>query len=607
LQKVILKEKDLKFYLELIKKAGKVSLDTETTGSDPVTAKLVGMSLSLEPEKGIYIPLRHNYSKCPKQMPIEKFCAAVRPVLESVKVAGHNIQYDYIILKQEGIILKNIADDTKILAYLIAPNEHNSRLTFLADLYLGKVKKTFKELVGTGRKVVTIDTMPIEEVAPYAIADAKLVTELIPILHKKLDSLGMIWLYENIEIPLISILGDMQLTGIKIDCKILKAISHYLECSIEKISIEILKFLHKKKDEFNINSPKQLAQALFNDLALEPIKRTKGGALATDIDVLEALKNKHPVIPLLIDYRHLSKIKNTYTDTLPELINPATGRLHTSFSQTTAATGRLASSDPNLQNIPVKDKLGKDIRRAFIPNKGCVFLVADYSQIELRLLAHLSNDPVMIDIYKHGGDIHKETADAVFPNIKDREKARYDAKPINFSINYGISIRSLAQELGVNESKAKEFIWKYFNKYKGVKEYMCDIVKETRELGYSATILGRKRPIPELDSSRKAIYFFGKRIALNNPVQGSAADIIKIAMIQIAEALKEKRIKTKMLLQVHDELIFEVPKNEIKQAKKVIKLNMEHLNRYKAFLKCPLKVSMVADIGVGKNWADAKE
>lgn len=601
LSRTITKLYELRNYIKHIKRAKFVSVDTETTGLDTINSRIVGIALSIEAWEGVYIPIRHENLK---QLPVKTVLTMLKPILEDPTIikAAHNLKFDYQMFLNDRITLKGALYDTQIMAYLVAPNEHQSGLGYVSEYYLGHSKDPIKTIIGSGKKMIPVEQVDIDIVAPYAANDAALVSELVPILKEKLIVLSMMSLYMKIELPLIFILADMERVGITVDSSQLKELSQTCEHEINSLSKQI--YTAAEGRPFLISSPKQLSKLLFNDLKLIPPKKTKTGLCSTDSDVLEELKDKHPIISLLIKYRHLSKIKSTYLDTLPEIVNKRTGRVHTSLHQTVAATGRLASSKPNLQNIPIRDELGKSIRRAFIAKKGHVLLVADYSQIELRILAHLSGDQTMINTFKSGGDIHKDVADSVFAKLKDRQDARFKAKIVNFSINYGTSVKSLARELGTSTKEAQIFLQRYFWKYPRIRDYQHEIVMETETQSYSITIMGRKRPVPELQNEKPAIRHFGERVALNNPIQGSAADVVKIAMIQTTWALKKAKLKTELLLQVHDELIFEVPQNEVDRAKEIIKACMEDTS---AYLKNKLTVPIPVNIGIGQNWTDAKE
>lgn len=599
--KVIYTLTDLRIYIKKIQQKKYVSFDTETNGLDPFTSKIVGISLSIDPGEGVYIPIRHK--NLLRQLPRHKVFKELKPMFEDPEIikAAHNMKFDYQMLKQEGIKLTGGFYDTQVMAYLIAPNEHHNGLNEVAEFYLGHGKDSVKELIGKGKNQTTMDKVAIDLVAPYAVNDAALVSELVPKLLPELDRLGMLDLYVKIELPLIFVLADMELAGIKINVKQLEKMSKELEKEIQ----EVTKMIHTDAGgPFLISSPKQLGKVLFEKLQLRSERKTKTGQPSTDNDTLEELKSQHWIVPLIIKYRHLSKLKSTYVDALPTMVSSVTGRVHTNLWQTVTATGRLSSSEPNLQNIPIRDKQGQEIRRAFIAEPGHVLLVADYSQIELRILAHLSGDQAMIHVFNNGGDIHAETAEAVFKGTKDPKEARFRAKIINFSINYGTSIKSLAKELGTTDFQAKQFMERYFWKYSRVREYQEEIVLETEAQGYSVTLLGRKRPVPEFQSEKKAIRAFARRVAMNNPIQGSAADVVKIAMLQTVWALKKAKLKARLLLQVHDELIFEVPKDEVERVKPIIRACMEDLS---GFLKRKLSIPIPVNIGVGDNWIEAKE
>jgi len=596
----ILNRQDFVQLLLRLKQIPGFALDTETTSIYPTRARLVGLSFCLKPGEAFYVPLRHNYPLAPEQLPIDYVLAEIKPILEdkNIKKIGQNIKYDYIVLKREGIKLQGISYDTMILSYLLEPNWGKHSLDKLAAYYFQEAKIPFESLVGRGKNQTTIDQAPIEKVTEYACQDAHLALRLSEVLWPEIEKREMARLYEEIELPLIEVLAEMEIRGIKVDTGLLRSLSSELETQLRQLEKKIYEM---SGQEFNINSPQQLSQVLFYKLNLPPSKKTRiTRGLSTATDILEELAPLHPLAGAVLEYRQLAKIKSTYTDSLIELVNPETGRVHTSYNQATAATGRLSSSDPNLQNIPARGEMGKKIRSAFIPEAGHLLLSADYAQIELRLLAHLSGDPLLCETFLSDRDIHTETAQRVFGPAAALfpEEMRQRAKIINFSIIYGTSAFSLAKELETSTTEAQKFIDLYFQEHQKVKEYLDKAVELAQQKGYAQTIFGRKRPIPELKSQDKNIFQAGRRMALNTPIQGSAADIIKLAMVNIYRAIKKQNLKSHMILQVHDELVFEVPEDEKEIMENLVKNSMENV--------CRLTIPLRVHLGWGKNWAEVK-
>ncbi|MEW6456536.1 MAG: DNA polymerase I [Acidobacteriota bacterium] len=596
--KTIFDEKELLELINEIKKRKYLSLDVETDSQFPVAANLVGISITLDPDKAFYIPIGHMYSDCPAQLEKQKVVNLLKPIFEKedIKKIGQNIKYDYIVLKNNGIDMKGIDLDTMILSYLLNPNKRNHNLDELSMNYLNYKPISFNEIAGTGEKEKTLDKIEIEKVSFYSCEDADIALQLSKILFEKIREKSLEALYYEIELPLMEVLAHMELAGVKIDLEILKKLSKELEAEIEKIQEEIFS---KSGTEFNINSPKQMAEVLFDKLNLPVQKRTKKiRNFSTDVEVLKELSLLHPVPALILEYRTLSKIKSSYVDAIPKLLNRKTGKIHASYNQTVTATGRLSSSDPNLQNIPIRTDLGKRLRASFIPEPGSKFVSADYSQIELRVLAHLSRDQALIESFIKGEDIHERTAREVFGENSplSKQEQRRKAKIINFSIIYGTSAFSLAKELEVSTKDAQNFIEKYFEKYKKVNEYIEKMVKEAYERGYTTTMLGRIREVPELKNPNKIIQQAGERIAINTPIQGSAADLMKKAMVDVFREIEKNNLKSKIIIQIHDELILEAPENEIDEIKSILKEKMEKVY--------PLEVPLIVDLKVGKNWAE---
>ncbi|HPC43018.1 MAG TPA: DNA polymerase I [Spirochaetota bacterium] len=595
--RIIRTEAELEEMIGLIRKAGEVSLDTETTSLSPVEAELVGMSFSIKEGEGWYLPLLSRGMFSEEYLDPDLSLSRLKPLLTDPKVKkiGQNIKYDLLVLANYGIELAGVAFDTMVASYLLSPNDRRHNMDDLAEKYLNYRTITFKELVGTGKSAIPVEEVPLDKISEYAIEDADITYRLYNIFKRKIDDEDLLKLFDEIEMPLVPVLADMERAGVKIDIAYFK--------KLEVKNRELLKQVEEKiyadaGQTFNINSTRELSHVLFDTLGLKPQRKTKTG-LSTDIRVLESLQGSHPIIDNLISYRSLSKLKNTYIDALPKLVSPKTGRIHTSYNQTVVATGRLSSSDPNLQNIPVRDEMGKGIRRGFVPEKGCLLLSADYSQIELRVAAHLSGDANMIRAFNDGIDIHAMTASSVFgvPIDGVTPDMRRQAKVINFATIYGVSPFGLSQQAEIGVKEAAEFIRIYFETYPGFKKFIDETIEFARANGYVKTLLGRKRGIDEIDSDTSFRREGAERVAINTPIQGTSADMIKIAMISISDDIKRNKMKTRMIMQVHDELVFEVPEDEMDAAKKLVVDRMEHA----LDLAVPVKV----DVGVGKNWEEA--
>jgi len=597
--KIIHNEDELQQLIPLIKASGRLAVDTETDSPYPTRARLVGISLAWEPRQAYYLPLGHDYLGAPSQIPPGRAAAILEEVLSDprIKKIGQNIKYDLIVLHRAGIQLKGVDKDTMILSYLLEPNWGKHSLDKLAAHYLNKATISYQEIAGKGKQAKTMNQIAVERVAPYACQDADLALQLAEILWPKVEAAGLSSLYQDIELPLIEVLADMEMWGVRVDARQLAEISAEIQEAMERLEKKIYSLCGVT---FNLNSPQQLSRVLFEVMGLPPSRKTKvTRGYSTGIAVLEELAKKYPIARDILEYRQLAKMKNSYADALPKLINPHTGRIHTSYNQTVAATGRLSSSDPNLQNIPARGEWGQRFRKAFIPEPGHLFLSADYSQIELRVLAHLSRDPGLIKVFQDERDIHTETANRVFAaNLLDKTEQRRRAKIINFSIIYGASAFSLARELGTTPGEAQKFIDLYFQQYPAVKHFLQASVKQAEENGFVQTLFGRKRPVPELKHKNPQIRQAGERIALNTPIQGTAADLIKKAMISLWREIKERRLKSKMILQVHDELVFEVPDSEVEIMEKLVREKMENVY--------PLVVPLKVHLAWGINWAEAK-
>ena len=568
--------------------------DTETTGTDAISAQIVGLSIALKEHEAWYVAMPKE--KEGKQRMLEIF----RPVFENpatLKI-GQNIKYDMLILGNYGIRVEGPLFDTMIAHYLIQPELHHN-MDYLAEIYLGYKTVHIEELIGEkGRGQKNMADLSPSAVYEYACEDADITLQLKTILEKELEKDGTTPLFRDVEMPLVSVLAYMERNGAMIDPDALAETSRHFTERMEALEKQI--YQEAGGTPFNILSPKQVGDILFDRMKIvDKPKKTKTGQYVTSEDVLESLRAEHKIVDLILQYRGLKKLLGTYVDALPQLVNPATGKIHTSYNQTVTATGRLSSSNPNLQNIPVRDEDGKEVRKAFIPEPGCKFFSADYSQIELRIMAHLSQDQNMIEDFKLGHDIHAATAAKVFhKKIDDVTKSeRSKAKTANFGIIYGISAFGLAQRMGVSRTEAKELIENYFKTYSGIKNYMDRSIEEARAKGYIETILKRKRYLPDINSHNATVRGFAERNAINAPIQGSAADIIKIAMIAIYRRFREENIKSTMILQVHDELNFNVVPGEEEKVQNIVIEEMQ-----KAW---PMSVPLIADCGWGDNWLQA--
>ena len=596
-------------------KAGVIAVDTETTSLDAVAANLVGVSLSLEPGRACYVPLAHRRPKAqgaldldgrggaasdetPRQIPLEDAIKALKPMLEDPAVLkiGQNIKYDMQVLAGHGIAVAPV-DDTMLLSFVLDGGLHGHGMDELAELHLDYKTIKFEDVTGSGKAQVTFDRVALDKARDYAAEDADVTLRLHRVLKPRLLSDRMVTVYETLERPLIQVLQRMERTGIRVDGKELKRLSDDFTQRIADLEGGI----HKLAGfEFNIGSPKQLGEVLFDKMGLPGGRKGKTGAYGTGADVLEALVDHGHELPArVLDWRQLSKLKSTYTDALIQQINPETGRVHTSYHQAGASTGRLASSDPNLQNIPIRTEEGRKIRRAFVPEKGMKLLSADYSQIELRLLAHVADIETLKEAFRHGLDIHAMTASQVFgvPIEGMDPMVRRKAKAINFGIIYGISPFGLARQLGIGNSEAAEYIDAYFEKYPGIKDYMERTKAEAKKQGFVTTLYGRKCHSRGINEKNPNMRGLAERAAINAPIQGGAADIIKRAMIRVPDALKDSGLNARMLLQVHDELVFEVPEKEVKKTAEVVSKTMS--------AAAHLSVPLVVDTGVGDNWDEA--
>lgn len=568
-------------------------LDTETTSTSPIEAELVGMSFSVEEKQAFYVPVPENQEEAQKIVNIFK------PVFEneSIMKIGQNLKYDLMVLRKYGVTLKGEMFDTMIAHYLIQPElRHN--MDYMAEIYLNYKTIHIDELIGPkGKNQKSMRSLPPSQVYEYACEDADITLRLKNKLEPELEKYGATKLFREIEMPLMPVLAEIEMTGVRIDTASLKETSAILT----KRMLEIEERIYELADEhFNIASPKQVGDILFGKMKIiEKPKKTKTGQYVTSEEVLQTLKGKHQIVADILAHRGLKKLLGTYIDALPKLINEHTGHIHTSFNQTVTATGRLSSSDPNLQNIPVRGEDGKEIRKAFIPEDGCLFFSADYSQIELRVMAHLSGDENMIEAFRSGHDIHAATAAKIYKRAIDEVERdqRTKAKRANFGIIYGITVFGLAERLEISRDEAKQLIEGYFESFPKVKEYMEKAKEEARQNGYVTTLFGRRRYLADINSANATVRGFAERNAINAPIQGTAADIIKVAMIRIHNRFKAENIRSKMILQVHDELNFSVYPEEREQVERIVMEEME-----KAF---QMQVPLVADSGWGANWLEA--
>lgn len=592
--KTVSTEEEFEKFLSELKKALYFSFDTETTSEDPMRAELVGMSFSWGTYEAFYLPVSSEHHKA-DGLPVKKVIAALKPVLENPKQKkiGQNFKYDWIVMKRAGIDIQGIAFDTMIASYLINPIKLNHNLDDITLELLNVRKITTASLIGSGKNQKRMDDVELAQISEYACEDADCVYRLNPILDARLKEHKLSELFDDVEMPLSLVLGKMEMNGVCLDTKFLKQLSDQTGKTLEKLTQKIYK---EAGEEFNVNSPKQLADILFVKMKIPAVKKTKTG-FSTDVSVLEKLSPNYELPKLLLEYREKAKLKSTYLDALPEMINPETNLVHTSYHQTVTATGRLSSSDPNLQNIPIRTEEGRLIRKAFVP-RGAKrkLLSADYSQIELRILAHLTGDKNLTAAFKEDRDIHKFTATLLY-GVKEGDvtrEMRHMAKTINFSVIYGKTAFGLSQELGISVSEADGFIKSYFERYQAVKDYLESQKELARKQGFLTTILGRRSYFPDINSKNVPVRQFAERAAVNAPIQGSAADLVKIAMIKIQNQLEEKELKSLMIMQVHDELVFDVPDEETKALPKLVKENME--NAYK------MRVPLVADIFLGDSW-----
>lgn len=583
-------------WLKKVKEKSYLCVDTETNSLDPMQAKIVGISMAVTPGEAAYIPLAHDYPGTAKQLSLDHTLSLLKPILEDeqIKKIGQNIKYDSHVFLNHGIHLKGIQHDTMLQSYVTESHQSHG-MDNLSLRHLGHTCVSYEEVAGKGVNQLKFNEVDIDIASNYSSEDADITLQLNQFFNPAIDNeTSLKFIYEKIEMPTLEVLLKIERNGVLIDDKKLNAQSHEIGKKILLLEEEAYQLAGQP---FNLASPKQLQDILFNKLGIKPLKKTPSGAPSTDEDVLQELALDYPLPKLLLEHRSLSKLKSTYTDKLPKMINPSTGRIHTSYNQAVAITGRLASSDPNLQNIPIRTLEGRKIREAFIANQGSAILSADYSQIELRIMAHLSQDKRLLDAFKNNEDIHKSTAAEIFNcdlNAVSQEQRRY-AKVINFGLIYGMSVFGLSKSLGIERSAASNYIETYFARYPGVKRYMEDAKLFAKDKGYVETFFGRRLWIPEINGSNGIRRAAAERAAINAPMQGTAADLIKLAMIAVDQWLTSRKdLKTKMIMQVHDELVFEVPNNEIEILQKELPILMEGVAK--------LDIPLIVDIGVGLNW-----
>ncbi len=633
---VVQSVEDIRRLVERVRARGRMAFDTETvlepgvpSTVDPLRSKLVGLTIGIAPGEVYYLPFRHRRRMSDQgalelaqegvgsdtaareqitasepslqnlAAPSDAQLEPVRALLADERIAkiAQNAKYDMLVLEREGLSVKGLVFDTMVASYVLDPGRRSHGLDMLALEFLGYQMTSYEEVCGKGKNAIGFDEVPIAMASQYSCEDADLTLRLSEIFGGQMEQLGLTKLFRDVEMPLVPVLAGMEATGIRIDLPVFDHLRTRL--SQERVRVE-QEIYAAAGETFNINSNPQLRQVLFEKLKLPVLKKTSSGP-STDASVLERLAEEgHELPTLIMEYRELTKLQNTYIEALPTLVNPHTGRLHTSFNQTVAATGRLSSSDPNLQNIPIRTELGREIRRAFIPRRDWTMLSADYSQIELRLLAHLSGDPAFVETFQRGGDIHRQTAALIFGVTPEEVTAdmRARAKTINFATIYGQGAHSLSQQLRIPHDEAKTFIDQYFTRFTGVRAYLDGTIEAARTKGYAETLFGRRRYIPELRDKNFNIRAFGERTAQNTPIQGSAADLIKVAMIQIAARLRRDGLRSAMLLQVHDELVFEAPVEELDSLERLVREEMEGA--------AALRVPLLVEIGRGKNWLESK-
>jgi DNA polymerase-1 len=595
----ILTQAALDKWLKKLKQADLFAFDTETTSLDYMQAEIVGVSFAVEPGKAAYVPLAHDYIDAPKQLPRDKVLKQLQPILEDKKtrIIGQHIKYDMNVLSRYGIHIKQVAYDTMLESYVLNSTATRHDMDSLALKYLGYKTVHFEDIAGKGAKQLTFNQVDLQQAAPYAAEDADITLRLHNQLWQQLSQQEKPrQVFEDIERPLIPVLSEIECNGVLVDVAMLAKQSSELEKKMQQIQQQTY---IEAGEEFNLGSPKQLQAILFEKLKLPVIKKTPKGQPSTAEDVLQELADDYPIPRMILEYRSMHKLKNTYTDRLPEQVDPDTGRVHTSYHQAVAATGRLSSSNPNLQNIPIRSAEGRRIRQAFVAPRGYQIVAADYSQIELRIMAHLSEDPGLTKAFAEGEDVHRATAAEVFGVALDQvtNDQRRSAKAINFGLIYGMSAFGLARQLGVERRIAQEYVDLYFERYQGVKTYMDETRERAREQGYVETVFGRRLYLPDIKSRNAQVRQYAERTAINAPMQGTAADIIKRAMIKVYQWMHANKADMKMIMQVHDELVFEIKTAQVDKLLKEIESCMCNA--------AELSVPLVVDSGRGKNWDEA--
>ena len=599
----ILSGKDLDALIKRLKKSDGFAIDLETTNKEPMWAEIVGFALSSKAEEGYYVPVMHDYAGAPKQLSLQNVLDKLGPLLTDPKLPkyGQNIKYDMIVLDRAGVRMEGVTFDTMLASYVLNPARRGYGMDELSREHLNYPTLSYKDVAGTGANEKTFNQVEIEAATRYSAEDADVTYALTKILSSKLDESGIRSIFDELEVPLIPVLADMEEAGVLLDLDLMTDLGKSLETQLE---VGLQRIHEAAGREFNPNSPIQLREILFDELQLHEqappgaIRKTKTG-MSTGAEVLEKLAPLHPLPQEILAYRELSKLLSTYVQALPKLVHPETDRIHTSFNQTVAATGRLSSADPNLQNIPIRTEMGRQIRKAFIPEPGWKMLSADYSQVELRILAHMSGDEVLREAFCEGEDIHERTAlevTGVLPGTITPEIRRM-AKAVNYGVVYGLSPFGLSQNIGVPVDEARRFIDGYFERYAGVKKFIDDTLEDARRTGYVETLRGRRRPIPDINHSNRNLRGFAERTAINTPMQGTAADIIKQAMLNIHPRLRKEGFKSRMILQVHDELVFEGPPKEMKKLAALVQEEMESAEK--------LSIPLVVETHSGDNWDEA--
>jgi len=583
--------------LDEVRQSDRFSFDLELTSDEAMRAEITGVAVCTDEKRACYIPLSHTCEEAQEQLDADMVLGRLAPLFSDceLKKYGHNLKTASLALSKRGIALKGKLYDVMVASYVLNPSRRGYDLADIVQEHIGRTIASPKDLMGSGAKAIPFQTVSLKDASEYACCRTDFILRLAPFLDENMEKTGLKDLFRDVEMPLVGVLASMEEKGVLLDCELLGEMSLQLE---ELLNISEEKVYRLAGEEFNINSPKQLQTILFDRLGLPRGRKTKAG-YSTDVDVLTNLAKSYELPAEILAYRSLAKLRSTYVDALPALVNPRTGRVHTSYNQTVTATGRLSSSNPNLQNIPIRTPEGKRIRQAFIAPEGCEIVSADYSQIELRILAHLSGDELLIEAFESGEDVHTKTASdifGVFPGMVSEEMRR-QAKVINFGVIYGMSPFGLARELGISQKKAKDYIDGYFSRFSGVRRFIEETLEKARERGFVTTLLNRRRYIPELNSGNVQVRQFAERMAVNTPIQGTAADLIKVAMLNIAAGIKERKLSACMIMQVHDELVFEFPIREKEEIMDLVRWEMENV----IALKIPIKV----EIASGKNWDEA--